>query len=145
MAISVSEAFTQQELEISYKTFTLFDKDQDGVLTLLEAKTALDKFGHKMSQSDFDSLLSDLGIGDIEAIEFETFKVLLMKKKELPIDNDQETTEFFLMQRDEIREMLQEMGENISEEEFDTMFRDAEFNEEGEITLLEYIRILNLC
>ena len=39
---------------------------------------------------------------------------------------------------------MRELGDQKTDEEFDQMFRGAELNEDDEISLSEYIRILNI-
>ena len=145
MAESIDGKFSQQELDILQMTFSIFDKDRDQKLYLEEAKVALDKIDTKMSQQDFSKLLAMCECVENEKIEFDIFKLMVLKKRELKLtSNTLLENESRLNSREELKELMRELGDEKTDEEFDQMFRGAELNEDDEITLSEYIRILNI-
>ncbi|KAI6656720.1 calmodulin-like protein 12 [Oopsacas minuta] len=139
MTESIDNYFTPQELEMFRLTFNIFDKDNDSKLHLEEAKVALDKIGEKLTQEDYVTLLVMCECVNMTAIEFPIFKLLVFKKRELEIYTADTIDNFGgLNSREELQEIMQELGANKTDAEFDQMFRGAKMNEDNEITLLEY-------
>ena len=145
MAENIDGHFSQQELDIFQMTFNIFDKDKDQKLCLQEAKVALDKIDSKLSHEGFMTLLSMCECVNQESIEFDIFKLMVLRKRELKLENfGFVENEARLNSREEIQELMRELGDQKTDEEFDQMFRGAELNEDDEISLSEYIRILNI-
>ena len=106
---------------------------------------ALDKIDSKLSQQDFAILLAICECIEQETIEFDIFKLMVLRKRELKLATGTcPENESKLNSKEELKELMKELGDEKTDEEFDQLFRGAEFNDDDEISLAEYIRILNL-
>lgn len=144
MAQNIDSYFTPQELERIETTFKIFDSDKDQKLNRHEAKTALDKIGSKLNYEEFITILMMCECIDQEMIQFPIFKLMALKKQELQLNGQELENGGGLNSREEIEELMKDLGATKTAEEFDQMFRGAKLNEDNEISLSEYIRILNI-
>ena len=144
MAENIDSYFTPYQLEKIETTFKIFDTDNDQKLRRHEAKTALDKIGSKLSYEEFISIIMMCECIDKDFIEFPIFKLMALRKQELQLNGQELENAAGLNSREEIEELMKELGATKSQEEFDQMFRGAKLNEDNEISLSEYVRILNI-
>ena len=144
MAQSIDNFFTPHQLQQIETTFKIFDTDKDQKLNRHEAKTALDKIGSKLQYEEFITIIMMCECIEQEFIEFPIFKLMALKKQELQLNGQEIENGGGLNSREEIEEIMKELGAKKTAEEFDQMFRSAKLNEDNEITLSEYVRILNI-
>merc|ERR1711974_61200 len=107
--------------------FTLFDKDNDGVMT---------------ASVDTD------GNGQIDFSEFIT--MMARRMSEVQGEDDDLRAAFKVFDKDgngfispqELRQVMINLGEKLSEEEIDSMIREADSNGDGQVDFEEFSRMM---
>lgn len=61
MSRGQNEGFSKEQLDMYMECFKLMDKDKDGVISKNDLRAAFDNVGKLMSESELDSMLSEVG------------------------------------------------------------------------------------
>lgn len=110
----------------------------------------MQKYGMKPSELELQDMICELdtnGSGEVEFGEFKEFMLLKVKNH----DAEEELREAFkvfdvdgngfIAARD-LREAMTKLGERLSNEEVDEMIKEANFDNQGEINIEEFIMML---
>jgi len=127
--------------------FTLFDTDNDGVLTLEEASKTFRVMGKRPTEDEILKMVREVSDDKKnDSLEFNEFlKMVALSLKREPSQNKRELLEAFQqfdkdedgkLTMEELRQVMTSMGEDpVSEQEFQAFAKVLESNEEG---LLDY-------
>lgn len=146
----MSEHFTDEQLEEYKETFSLFDKEGDGSITLKELGTVLRALGQHPTEADLQDLVSSLEVEGHTAIEFPEFLSILAK---IIKDTDPETElmeAFKIFDKEntgnisnaELRKIMTTYGEVLNDEEVEEMIREADTDGDGMIDYTEFISMV---
>merc|ERR1712012_488906 len=129
---SVDERADAQE------TFNLFDKDQDGKISLDELRTAMMAICGRATEEDIARILKAADVNGDGEIDFEEFYTALTKKtteediekafKAFDKNNDGFIT------ADELKQVIESFGHDLTDEELDEMIEGID----GKINYLEF-------
>ncbi|KAL3873539.1 hypothetical protein ACJMK2_036639 [Sinanodonta woodiana] len=123
------------------EAFNLFDKDGDGTITTNELGTVMASLGQTLTEEALQDMISAVdkdGNGEIDFLEFLT----MMEKKMNNAYCEEEIREAFkVFDRDgngkisaaELRHVMTQLGEKLTDEEVDEMVWEADMNGDGEI------------
>ncbi|KAF7327872.1 Calmodulin [Mycena kentingensis (nom. inval.)] len=127
---------------VEYKeAFAIFDTDNDGTITTLELGTVMRSLGQKPTQEELQDMINEVdadGNGTVDFLEFLT----LMVKKFHETDSEDEMQQAFrvfdkdgsgTIDVDELRDVMQGLGEPLSKEEAKAMIREADLDGDGVI------------
>nr|CAD7569579.1 unnamed protein product [Timema californicum] len=134
---------TEDQVAEFKEAFMLFDKDEDGTITMAELGVVMRSLGQRPSgktslglfQNNLVSGLQD-GNGTIEFNEF----LQMMSKKMKGADGEDELREAFrvfdknndgMISSMELRHVMTNLGEKLSDEEVDDMIREADLDGDG--------------
>nr|CAD7196343.1 unnamed protein product [Timema douglasi] len=120
------------------EAFMLFDKDEDGTITMAELGVVMRSLGQRPSgKTSPGRFLNNLdGNGTIEFNEF----LQMMSKKMKGADGEDELREAFrvfdknndgMISSMELRHVMTNLGEKLSDEEVDDMIREADLDGDG--------------
>ncbi|XP_019616624.1 PREDICTED: calmodulin-A-like [Branchiostoma belcheri] len=151
---SASQSFISgPQLEEYRDAFNLFDKDGDGLISLDELWTAMRDMGQFTSEEDLRELLHEVDPDGGMTIQFEDFVVILSSilKAEadvcLPEDEEGELREAFKLfdkegngyiTSSDLRQVLNCLGQDLSEEEVDDMIGEVDQDGDGKIDYDEF-------
>jgi len=144
------EMTTQQITEFK-ETFSLFDKDNSGNITMEELGTAMRSLGQDLSDCELEAMVSELDDDKSGTITFQEF-LMLMGKKMAAEANEQEYIEAFkvfdkdgngTVSAEELRYMMQNHGAyRLTDEEVDEMMADADVDGDGQLQYHEFIKLM---
>jgi calmodulin len=133
------------------EAFELFDSDGDGQLLASEATSAIRALGHILTDSDMKNLLHKVGAdGRAGRISMAKFKEM---HGSLPAQNytrqledafktvDKEGGGFVMAT--ELKHLLTNMGDRLSEEDFNILLEELDTDSDGRVQFKEFIRLLN--
>jgi Ca2+-binding EF-hand superfamily protein len=145
----VNELTHEQREELS-EAFDLFDKDGDGTISAKELIVVMRSIGLDSSIEEIQHMMDEIVPGNAGEIEFDGFMTLMAKKiKETEVEDELKET-FKTIDRgnkgyydlDDLRAMVSQYGERISEEEIVKMFEEQDQNNNKRITFDEFINII---
>ncbi|CAC5372057.1 CALM [Mytilus coruscus] len=132
------------------EVFELFDKDGDGTITTKELDTVMRSLGQNPTENEVKEMVQKVdkdGNGTIEFPEFLQMATDMMKSVDLA-DEVRDAFRLFDNNGDgyitapELKTILSNNGEKISDEELDAMVKDADVDGDGKINYEEFVSIL---
>ncbi|CAG9103064.1 unnamed protein product [Plutella xylostella] len=135
-----SEYGLSEEQVAEFKeAFMLFDKDEDGTITMAELGVVMRSLGQRPSETELRDMVKEVDQDGNGTIEFNEF-LQMMSKKMRGADGEHELREAFrvfdknndgLISSVELRHVMTNLGERLSEEEVDDMIREADLDGDG--------------
>ena len=116
------------------ETFSLFDKDGDGILTAKKLGTVMRSLGQNPTEVELQDMIDEVNVDGNGTIDFPEFSSLMTRKMK-DTDTEEELVEAFkVSDRDgngflstaELRHVMMNLGEKLIDEEVDEMIREAD-------------------
>ncbi|CAE7835049.1 unnamed protein product [Symbiodinium sp. CCMP2592] len=121
------------------EAFSLFDKDGDGTITTKELGTVMRSLGQNPTEAELQDMINEVDADGNGTIDFPEF-LSLMARKMKDTDTEEELIEAFkVFDRDgngfisaaELRHVMTNLGEKLTDEEVDEMIREADVDGTG--------------
>ncbi|XP_047503286.1 calmodulin-like isoform X2 [Pieris napi] len=151
VTINLSEyGLTEEQVAEFKEAFMLFDKDEDGTITMAELGVVMRSLGQRPSETELRDMVKEVDQDGNGTIEFNEF-LQMMSKKMRGGDGEDELREAFrvfdknndgLISSVELRHVMTNLGERLSEEEVDDMIREADLDGDGMVNYDEFVTIL---
>ncbi|XP_044584586.1 neo-calmodulin isoform X2 [Cotesia typhae] len=151
VTINLSEyGLTEDQVAEFKEAFMLFDKDEDGTITMAELGVVMRSLGQRPSETELRDMVNEVDQDGNGTIEFNEF-LQMMSKKMKGADGEAELREAFrvfdknndgLISSMELRHVMTNLGEKLSEEEVDDMIKEADLNGDGMVNYEEFVTIL---
>ncbi|KAG5683701.1 hypothetical protein PVAND_012967 [Polypedilum vanderplanki] len=141
---------TEEQVAEFKEVFMLFDKDEDGSITMAELAVVMRSMGQRPTETELRNMVNDVDQNDNGMIEFNEF-LQMMSKKMREGDSEDELKEAFkcfdknndgLISSSELRRVMTNLGEKLSEEEVDDMIKEADMDGDGQVNYNEFVMIL---
>ena len=140
-----------EEQKTEYReAFALFDKNGDGTITVFELGTVMKSLGTNPTDSELQDMINEVDADGNGTLEFDEFCQLMARQMQ-DTNQDEELKERFklfdkdgngMISRDELREVMQQLGEKLSEEDIEEMITDADTNNDGQIDYAEFVKYM---
>ncbi|OUC43302.1 EF hand [Trichinella nativa] len=146
-----ADQLTEEQIAEFKEAFSLFDKDGDGTITTKELGTVMRSLGQNPTEAELQDMINELswdlekknlfffsGNGTIDFPEFLT----MMARKMKDTDSEEEIREAFrVFDKDgngfisaaELRHVMTNLGEKLTDEEVDEMIREADIDGDGQV------------
>ncbi|XP_026823653.1 calmodulin-A isoform X2 [Ooceraea biroi] len=151
VTINLSEyGLTEDQVAEFKEAFMLFDKDEDGTITMAELGVVMRSLGQRPSETELRDMVNEVDQDGNGTIEFNEF-LQMMSKKMKGADGEDELREAFrvfdknndgLISSKELRHVMTNLGEKLSEEEVDDMIKEADLDGDGMVNYEEFVTIL---
>jgi len=141
---------TEEQVAEFKEVFMLFDKDEDGSITLAELAVVMRSLGQRPTETELRNMVNDVDQNDNGMIEFNEF-LQMMSKKMREGDSEDELKEAFkvfdkdnngLISSTELRRVMTNLGEKLTEEEVEDMIKEADMDGDGMVNYDEFAMIL---
>ncbi|PAA48963.1 hypothetical protein BOX15_Mlig001318g1 [Macrostomum lignano] len=146
---------SDEELEELKEAFAIFDQDKSGFIEPQELRHILQVLGQNPTKAEIDSIIAEADVIVIDGkIDFNEFARIMKSnykfKSASEMDNELMSA-FQVFDRDsngyisrqELEFVLTSIGERLTSEEVDEMFRFADTNEDGRISYKEFVVLFN--
>ena len=133
----MADQLTEEQIAEFKEAFSLFDKDGDGTITTKELGTVMRSLGQNPTEAELQDMINEVDADGNGTIDFPEF-LSLMARKMKDTDTEEELIEAFkVFDRDgngfisaaELRHVMTNLGEKLTDEEVDEMIREALRNE----------------
>ncbi|XP_024867035.1 calmodulin-alpha isoform X1 [Temnothorax americanus] len=151
VTINLSEyGLTEDQVAEFKEAFMLFDKDEDGTITMAELGVVMRSLGQRPSETELRDMVNEVDQDGNGTIEFNEF-LQMMSKKMKNADGEDELREAFrvfdknndgLISSKELRHVMTNLGEKLSEEEVDDMIKEADLDGDGMVNYEDFVSIL---
>jgi calmodulin len=121
-----------------------------GTITSKELGTVMRSLGQSPTEAELKEMVAEVDADGSGAIDFHEFLVLLARKMR-HAGADDELREAFrvfdqdqngFISRDELRHVLQNLGERLSDDELAEMLREADVDGDGQINYNEFAKVM---
>ncbi|KAK6617931.1 hypothetical protein RUM43_014160 [Polyplax serrata] len=140
VTINLSEyGLTEEQVAEFKEAFMLFDKDEDGQITMAELGVVMRSLGQRPTETELRDMVNEVDQDGNGTIEFNEF-LQMMAKKMKGGDGEEELREAFrvfdknndgLISSIELRHVMTNLGEKLSDEEVDDMIKEADLDGDG--------------
>eukprot|EP00929_Paragymnodinium_shiwhaense_P010410 TRINITY_DN11503_c0_g1_i1.p1 TRINITY_DN11503_c0_g1~~TRINITY_DN11503_c0_g1_i1.p1 ORF type:complete len:158 (+),score=55.88 TRINITY_DN11503_c0_g1_i1:133-606(+) len=151
MSVNPAEQLTEEQIAEFREVFNLYDKTGEGAIVATELGTVMRCLGLNPTRSELDSMINEVDVNGDGLIDFEEEFLPLMSRKLQDIDDEDELCEMFKefdvktsghISVLELRHLMTELGEKMTEEEVDNMICETVVDADGMIEYRELIRLL---
>ncbi|KAI0028876.1 hypothetical protein K488DRAFT_57604, partial [Vararia minispora EC-137] len=131
------------------EAFSLFDKDGDGTITTKELGTVMRSLGQNPTEAELQDMINEVDADGNGTIDFPEF-LTMMARKMRDTDSEEEIKEAFkVFDKDgngfisaaELRHVMTNLGEKLTEVEVDEMIREADIDGDGQINYDEFVKV----
>ncbi|XP_054286889.1 calmodulin-beta-like isoform X1 [Macrosteles quadrilineatus] len=151
VTINLSEYGLCEDQVAEFKeAFMLFDKDEDGTITMAELGVVMRSLGQRPSETELRDMVNEVDQDGNGTIEFNEF-LQMMSKKMKGAEGEDELREAFrvfdknndgLISSTELRHVMTNLGEKLTDEEVDDMIKEADLDGDGMVNYDEFVTIL---
>uniref|UniRef100_A0A0K8SPY3 EF-hand domain-containing protein n=1 Tax=Lygus hesperus TaxID=30085 RepID=A0A0K8SPY3_LYGHE len=151
VTIDLSEYGLSEDQVAEFKeAFMLFDKDEDGAITIAELGVVMRSLGQRPTETELRDMVNGVDQDGNGSIEFNEF-LQMMSKKMKGAEGEDELREAFrvfdenndgLISNSELRHVMTNLGEKLSDEEVDDMIKEADIDGDGMVNYEEFVTIL---
>uniref|UniRef100_A0A5G2QWK6 Calmodulin 3 n=1 Tax=Sus scrofa TaxID=9823 RepID=A0A5G2QWK6_PIG len=138
----VSAEREEEGVALKFKeAFSLFDKDGDGTITTKELGTVMRSLGQNPTEAELQDMINEVDADGNGTIDFPEF-LTMMARKMKDTDSEEEIREAFrVFDKDgngyisaaELRHVMTNLGEKLTDEEVDEMIREADIDGDGQV------------
>ncbi|PHJ19009.1 calmodulin [Cystoisospora suis] len=147
---TMADQLTEEQIAEFKEAFSLFDKDGDGTITTKELGTVMRSLGQNPTEAELQDMINEVDADGNGTIDFPEF-LTLMARKMKDTDTEEELIEAFkVFDRDgngfisaaELRHVMTNLGEKLTDEEVDEMIREADVDGDGQINYEEFVKMM---
>ena len=145
-----ADQLTEEQIAEFKEAFSLFDKDGDGTITTKELGTVMRSLGQNPTEAELQDMINEVDADGNGTIDFPEF-LSLMARKMKDTDTEEELIEAFkVFDRDgngfisaaELRHVMTNLGEKLTDEEVDEMIREADVDGDGQINYEVFVKMM---
>jgi calmodulin len=137
--------FSDTQVEEYREAFSLFDKDGDGTITVVEIGTVLRSLGQNPTHEELNEMVAEVDEDGNGEVDFEEFLELMAKKIQESSDDLDILEAFKVFDKDgngqisaaELRHVMHNLGEDLDPEEVNEIIREADLDGDGQIDYKE--------
>ena len=145
-----ADQLTEEQIAEFKEAFSLFDKDGDGTITTKELGTVMRSLGQNPTEAELADMINEVDADGNGTIDFPEF-LTMMARKMKDTDSEEEILEAFkVFDKDgngfisaaELRHIMTNLGEKLTDEEVDEMLREADIDGDGQINYEEFVKVM---
>jgi len=145
-----ADQLTEEQIAEFKEAFSLFDKDGDGTITTKELGTVMRSLGQNPTEAELADMINEVDADGNGTIDFPEF-LTMMARKMKDTDSEEEIAEAFkVFDKDgngfisaaELRHIMTNLGEKLTDEEVDEMIREADIDGDGQINYEEFVKMM---
>ncbi|XP_061360537.1 calmodulin-2/4-like isoform X1 [Gastrolobium bilobum] len=157
----MADQLSDEQISEFKEAFSLFDKDGDGshlslsllflcCITTKELGTVMRSLGQNPTEAELQDMINEVDADGNGTIDFPEF-LNLMARKMKDTDSEEELKEAFrVFDKDqngfisaaELRHVMTNLGEKLTDEEVDEMIREADVDGDGQINYEEFVKVM---
>ena len=148
----MAEQLSEEQIAEYQEAFSLFDKDGDGKITAKELGTVMRSFGTNPTEPELQEMIDEVDVDGNGTIEFSEFLAIAARKIK-DSDMEEEIRKVFrvfdkndngFISFNELRRVLTNLGEKLSDEEVVEMIEEADLDNDGHINYEEFVTMMVL-
>nr|BBN51000.1 yellow cameleon X 1.60 [synthetic construct] len=148
--VTAARMHTEEQIAEFKEAFSLFDKDGDGTITTKELGTVMRSLGQNPTEAELQDMINEVDADGDGTIYFPEFLTMMARKMKYT-DSEEEIREAFrVFDKDgngyisaaELRHVMTNLGEKLTDEEVDEMIREADIDGDGQVNYEEFVQMM---
>ena len=142
---------SEAEMMVFHAAFDKFDKDKSGYIDIQELREVMNELGKELSDNELSMMMSAAKTSD-EGVDFPAFVGMMGKQVSEDGGSDESILKeaFKVFDKDgngfisaaELRHVMTNLGEKLTDEEVDEMIREADIDGDGQINYEEFVKMM---
>ncbi|XP_052097729.1 calmodulin-A-like [Mytilus californianus] len=138
------EDLTPEEVAEFRETFKFFDKDGDGTISVNEIRTVMRSIGQNPTEADVEAILTRYDGDGNGKLDFNEFLGMIVDKLNNPETELLNAFKLFdkdgngFVNVDELKYIVTHLGDQLTDEEVQEMFDEADLNNDGQLNYEEF-------
>ncbi|VDI29092.1 calmodulin, partial [Mytilus galloprovincialis] len=145
-----ADQLTEEQIAEFKEAFSLFDKDGDGTITTKELGTVMRSLGQNPTEAELQDMINEVDADGNGTIDFPEFLTMMAKKMKDSDSEDELKEAFKVFDKDgngfisaaELRHVMTNLGEKLTDEEVDEMIREADTDGDGQVNYEEFVQMM---
>ncbi|KAH7543239.1 calmodulin-like protein 11 [Ziziphus jujuba] len=146
----MADVLSEEQIAEFQEAFCLFDRDGDGCITIDELATAIKSLDQNPTEEELKNMISEVDADGNGTIEFGEFLNLMARKMKENEAEEELKEAFRVFDKDqdgyispnELRHVMINLGERLTDEEVDQMIREADLDGDGLVNYEEFVRMM---
>ena len=132
---------TEEQIAEYKEAFSLFDKDGDGTITTKELGTVMRSLGQNPTEVELQDMINEVDTDRNGTLDFSEFLAMMARKTKETHSDEEIRQAFRVFDKDgngfisaaELRHVMINLGEKLTDEEIDDMIREADTDGDGQV------------
>eukprot|EP00961_Rhodomonas_salina_P238263 3220491-Rhodomonas_salina.2 len=145
-----AEQLSEEQIAEYKEAFSLFDKSGDGTITTKDLGTVIRALGKNPTEAELQDIINEVDPNGDGTVDFPSFLTIMARKMKDQDTEDDIIEAFRVFDKDgngtisaaELRHVMTNLGEKLTDEEVDEMIREADVNGDGIIDYKEFTKII---
>lgn len=146
----MTENLTEEQIAEFKEAFQVFDKDGNGCITTKELGTVMRSLGQNPSEEELKLMIDEVDYNKDGTVDFKEFLGLMARQMQDADTLDELIDAFKVFDKDgngvitshELRYVMTNAGEKLSEDEIDEIIREADEDNDGNINYEEFLKMM---
>ncbi|SPP75543.1 blast:Calmodulin [Drosophila guanche] len=138
---------TPEQIKEIREAFSVYDRENTGSITCRELGVVLRSLGQTPTEAELYDMIEEIDADSSGSIEFMEFLQMMAKKYQVLNLDESVMAAFRVFDSDEdgyvtaqeMRSVIDSLGQKMSDQEFDDMFRVADRNNDGQLSFAEFL------
>ena len=147
----MADQVTEEQIAEFKEAFSLFDKNGSGTITTKELGTVMRSLGQNPTEAELQDMINEVDTSGKGTIDFPDFlSMLALRMKDADSSDDiREAFRVFdkndngFISAAELRHIMTNLGEKLTDEEAEEMIREADVNGDGVINYEEFVTLMS--
>uniref|UniRef100_A0A8D2JFL3 EF-hand domain-containing protein n=1 Tax=Sciurus vulgaris TaxID=55149 RepID=A0A8D2JFL3_SCIVU len=131
---------TEEQIAEFKEAFFLFVKDSDGTITTKELGTVMRSLGQNPTEAELQDMINEVDADGKGTIDFPEFLTMMARKMKDTDIFDEDGNGY--ISAAELRHVMTNLGEKLTDEEVDEMIREADIDGEGQVNYEEFVQMM---
>ena len=144
------EYITESQRKELQDVFDQFDKDKDGKISSNELENAMQSMGQNPTVEEVQEMMKEVDLNQDGKIDFDEFMTLMIKTSPENQAEEEVINAFRVFDKEgnglissaELKHIMMNIGDKMTEEEADEMVNEADIDEDGMINYEEFVRMM---
>ncbi|XP_069114939.1 calmodulin-like [Argopecten irradians] len=141
---------SEEQIAEFKEAFNLFDKDGNGAITVEELGTVMRSLGQTPTEAELQDMINEVDANENGTLDFSEF-LTMMTRQMKDTDSEEELKVAFrafdkdgngFISKDELRHVMTNLGERLTEEQADEMIREADIDGDGQVNYEEFLSMM---